>query len=355
MELKSLLNGKMKAAVLPTIKSVRIDQVDIPSIDKNDVLVKVKFCGICPSDLKYYDGSRKPEGWPTIRGHEFSGEVAEVGSDIKDFKIGDRVVGHGRIPCGKCYFCLREGSNVNYCLNLKTSGNGSGGGTGCFCEYTKVSAVATYKIPDTISLEEAAFAEPVSCCLNAVIRTQIAVGDTIAVVGDGPNGMIIAQLAKAYGAGQTILIGHHDSRLAVGKRVGIDFTINSHNEDPIKGVKALTNGRGADAVLLGTGTPSAVTQGMGIVRKEGLVNFFASTSPPVQIPIDPNQLHNPSIKLVGTRDFQPFHFVKSLELMHNKKLDLKSLMTHVLPLEKLEEGFLAMTDRQSLKVMMVCS
>ena len=345
----------MRAAVLHAVKDIRVEEVDIPEVDKGDVLVKVKFCGICPSDLKYYDGTRKPEAWPTIRGHEFSGEVAEVGSDVKEFKIGDRVVGHGRIPCGKCYFCLREGSNVNYCLNLKTSGIHSGGGTGCFCEYTKVSALTTYKIPIGVSFEEASFTEPLSCCLNAVMRSQIVVGDTIAVIGDGPNGIMIAQLAKVYGAGKAILIGHHDSRLVVAKKVGVDATVNSHNEDPVKVVKTLTEGRGADAVLLGAGTPSAVKQGLSIVRKEGLVNFFASTSPPTEIPIDPNALHNPSIKLVGSRDFQPLHFVKSLELMQNKSIDLKTLITHVLPLEKIGEGFQAMVDRKALKVLTICS
>jgi L-iditol 2-dehydrogenase len=351
----SNLRGKMRAAVLHDVKDIRVEEVDIPEVCKNDVLIRVKYCGICPSDLKYYVGNREPKVWPTIRGHEFSGEIAEAGSDVQAFKKGDRVVGHGRIPCGKCYFCVREGSNVNYCLNLKTSGVHSGGGTGAFAEYTKVSASCTYEIPSGVTFEEAAFAEPLSCCLNAVMRSEIVVGDTVAVVGDGPNGLMMTELAKVSGAGKALVIGHHDSRLEVAKKLGADATINSHNEDPIKAVKALTEGRGADAVILGTGHPSAIKQGLGMVRKEGLVNFFASTYPPTEISIDPNALHGSSIKLVGSRDFQPSHFVKSLELMQNKSIDLKSLVTHILPLEKIEEGFKAIIERKALKALIDCS
>jgi len=334
---------------------ITTEEVDIPETGRNDVLTRVTFCGICPSDIKYYAGARKPEGWPTIRGHEFSGEIAEVGSDVHDFKVGERVVGHGRTPCGRCYFCLREGPNVNYCLNLKTAGKESGGGTGAFCEYTRTHAVSTYRMPPGVSFEEAVFAEPLACCLNAVMRCRIAVGDTVAVIGDGPNGLIITRLAKVFGAGKAITIGHHDERLEVAKRIGVDTTINSAKEDPMKTVKSMTNGRGADAVVLCVDSLSALKQGFGMVRKEGLVNFFASY-PPTEVPIDPNSLlHGPSISLVGTRDFQPLHFAKGLELMANKSIDLKPLITHVLPLEETEEGFKMATERRSLKVLIDCS
>jgi len=337
------------------VGKVKTEEVKIPETGSNDILTRVKFCGICPSDIKYYTGARKPEGWPTIRGHEFSGEIAEVGSDVQKFKVGDNVVGHGRTPCGRCYFCLREGPNVNYCLNLRTAGKESGGGTGAFCEYTRVHAVSTYRMPLGVTFEEAAFAEPLACCLNAVMRSRIAVGDTVAVIGDGPNGVIITRLAKIFGAGKAITIGHHDERLQIARKVGVDITINSANEDPIRAVKGLTDGRGADAVVLSVDSFSALKQGLGIVRREGLVNFFASY-PPSEVPIDPNSLlHGPSISLVGTRDFQPLHFAKGLELMANKSIDLKPLITHVLPLDETEEGFRMATERKSLKVLIDCT
>lgn len=346
----------MRAALLHGVKDIRVELVEIPEIGKNDVLIKVKYCGICPSDLKYFTGIRKPRVWPTIRGHEFSGEIAEIGGNVEEFKVGDRVVGHGRIPCRKCYFCVREGPNVNYCLNQKTSGVHSGGGTGAFAEFTRLSSSCTYSIPRGVSMAEASLTEPLSCCLNAVMRSEICVGDTVAVVGDGPNGLILSQLAKRYGASKTIIVGHHDSRLEVAKKIGADYTINSHREDPAEVVRRITEGRGADAVILGVGAPSAIKQGLGMVRKEGLVNFFASTYPPTEIPIDPNAiLHNSSIKLVGSRDFQPLHFVKSLQLMLNKIIDLEPVITHIPPLEKIEEGFKAITERKSLKVLVDCT
>ncbi len=354
-EVDKNLVKKMLASLLYNVNDIRVEEVDIPEVDENDILIRVKYCGICPSDLKYYTGDRKPKAWPTIRGHEFSGEIAEIGSAVQTFKVGDRVVGHGRIPCGKCYFCIREGPNVNYCLNLRTSGIHSGGGTGAFAEYTKVSESSTYKIPSTVSFEEAAFTEPLSCCLNTVMRSEIVVGDTVAIIGDGPNGLLITQLAKTFGAGKTIIIGHHDDRLETAKKVGADLTINSHNVDPIETVKALTEGWGADSVILATGHPSAINQGLNMVRKEGLVNFFASTYPPIKIPIDPNFLHGPSIKLVGSRDFEPLHFVRSLDLMQNKSIDLKKLITHIIPLDQMAEGFKAIIGRKSLKVMVDCA
>ncbi len=337
------------------VKQVKTEEVDIPETGNEDILIRVRFCGICPSDIKYYTGARKPEGWPTIRGHEFSGEIAEVGSAAEGFKPGERVVGHGRTPCGRCYFCLREGPNVNYCLNLRTSGKESGGGTGAFCEYTRIHAISTYRIPASVSLEEAAFAEPLACCLNAILRSRVAMGDTVAVIGDGSNGLIITKLAKILGAGKAITIGHHDERLEVAKRIGVDVTINSAKEDPVKAVKNLTEGRGADSVILSVDSLSALKQGLSMVRKEGLVNFFASY-PPTEFPIDPNSLlHSPSISLVGTRDFQPMHFAKGLELMANKSIDLRPLITHILPLEETEEGFKMATERRSLKVLVNCS
>jgi L-iditol 2-dehydrogenase len=238
---------------------------------------------------------------------------------------------------------------------LKTSGIHSGGGTGAFAEYTKVSASCTYKIPSDVSFKEAAFTEPLSCCLNTVMQSEIVIGDTVAIIGDGSNGLLMTQLAKIFGAGKTVIIGHHDDRLETAKKLGADITINSHNKDPIAAVKVLTENRGADSVILATGHPTAIKQGLGMVRKEGLINFFASTYPPTKIPIDPNFLHGSSIKLVGSRDFQPFHFVKSLELIQNKRIDLKTLITHVLPLDKTAEGFTALIGRKSLKVMIDCS
>jgi L-iditol 2-dehydrogenase len=345
----------MLAALLYDVKDIRVEEVELPKIGENDVLVQVKYCGICPSDLKYYMGDRQPKAWPTIRGHEFSGEIVKIGSAVSLFKIGDRVVGHGRIPCGQCYFCIREGLNVNHCLNLRTSGIHSGGGTGAFAEYTKISTASTYKIPSTVSFKEAAFTEPLSCCLNTVMQSELVIGDTVAIIGDGSNGLLMTQLAKVFGAGKTIIIGHHDDRLETALKVGADITINSYNEDPIETVKNLTDRRGADSVLLATGHPSAIKQGMGMVRKEGLVNFFASTYPPTTIPIDPNFLHGSSIKLVGSRDFQPFHFVKSLELMQNKRINLKPLITHVLPLDELSEGYTVLIRRKGLKVLIDCS
>ncbi|MCK5626074.1 zinc-binding dehydrogenase, partial [Candidatus Bathyarchaeota archaeon] len=178
---------------------------------------------------------------------------------------------------------------------------------------------------------------------------------TVAIIGDGPNGLLITQLAKAFGAGKTIIIGHHDDRLETAKKVGADLTINSHNVDPIETVKALTEGWGADSVILATGHPSAINQGLNMVRKEGLVNFFASTYPPIKIPIDPNFLHGSSIKLVGSRDFEPLHFVRSLDLMQNKSIDLKKLITHIIPLDQMAEGFKAIIGRKSLKVMVDCA
>lgn len=346
------MRGKMKASVLYGVKDVRIDEVDVPELDRNDVLIKVAYCGICPSDLKYYTGTRQPKAWPTIRGHEFSGVIAELGRDVDRFEVGDSVVGHGRCPCGRCYFCLREGPNVNYCLNLQTSGIHSGGGTGAFAEYTKVSADCTYLIPSDVDFRVASFAEPLSCCLNAVMRSELIVGDTVAVIGDGPNGLLIAQLAKLYGAGEAIVIGHHDARLDVAQEVGVDSTINSKHVDPVQAVGALTDGRGADAVILAVGSQSAMRQGLRMTRKEGLVNFFASTYPPFELPIDFNALlHATSITLVGSRDFQPFHFAKSLELMQSKRLEFDPLITHVLPLTKLEDGFQVMEARKGLKVL----
>lgn len=335
----------MKAAFLYGVKDLRIEETTIPSFRDDEVLVRVRSCGICPSDLRYYLGYRKsiPYGAKSrgLSGHEWAGDVVEVGSEVEGISEGERVVPGPIVSCGNCKFCVRGESNL--CVN-KT------GILGGFAGYAKALAKNIYKVPENLSYKEACMTEPVACCLNANILSKIQKGDDVVIVGDGPMGLIHLQLAKASAARVTVS-GHHRERLEVAEKLGADKIVNSREEDVPQIVKDLTDGYGADAVIVSVGNKRAIEEAMQMVGVSGVVNLFAGTYPPAKVALDPNLIHYGQIVLTGSSDSTPYLWETALKLISLGVVKTKPLISHTFPLSQLKEGFEALQKRKGLKVM----
>lgn len=335
--------GRMRAAMIYGPYDLRIEEADRPTIDDEKVLIRVDACGICPSDVRGYAGTRKgTRGFPYIPGHEWVGHVIEIGRNVKDLKEGDRVVPDWRAVCGRCHYCRR--GIFNYCSDLKRDAVRGG-----FCDYGYAIRTNLRLIPDNVSYEEACFTEPLACCINGMKRCEIQLGDDVVIVGSGPIGLMHLQLAKHLGA-RVISCDIIGERLDKAKSLGADESIDSSKGDPIERVKELTEGRGADVVVVAVGGRKPIEEGMGMAGICGTVNLFAGTYPPVTIECDPNDVHYKQLWVTGSHDYTPHDFTTALKLISNGAVRVRPLISHILPLEKTKEGFDTVAGQKGLKV-----
>jgi L-iditol 2-dehydrogenase len=334
----------MRAARLYGVGDLRVEDVARPRIEADDqVLIRIHACGICPSDLRPYTGLRpSTRGMPYTPGHEWTGEVIDAGDGVTDFAAGDRVVPSWRVVCGHCYYCVR--GRHNCCENLAR-----GVVRGGFAEYGVAPARALLKIPDGVSCVEASFNEPLACCINGSLDSQIHLGDNVVIVGAGPIGLTHLQLAKHAGA-RVLVSDLIPERLEKAAELGADATILASDCDPSARVKALTDGRGADVAIAAVGAPPALRQALDMVSLYGRVNYFAGTYPRATLEIDPNQIHYGQIVLTGSHDFTPYHFQTALRFIEIGTVRVMPMVSHQLELAQVKEGFDVVAGRQGLKV-----
>ncbi len=248
----AVLPDTMTAAVYRGVNDVRLENVPVPQIAAGEVLVRVNTCGICGTDLKKIaTGSHSA---PRIFGHETSGVIAAVGDGVSNFQPGDRVVVFHHIPCGDCYYCGHK--TFAQCETYKKVGctagfEPSGGG---FAEYVRVMdwivKKGTVRIPDGVSFEQACFLEPVNTCMKGIERLRVEPGETIIVIGQGPIGILLSILAQRSGA-RVVTTDLYSQRLTISKSFGLGTVVDASRTDPVKVVRELTDGRGADAAILG--------------------------------------------------------------------------------------------------------
>ena len=337
-------DNRMQAARLYGVGDLRVKEVERPQIEfDDDVLIRIHACGICPSDLRAYTGLRPAHrDMPYTPGHEWTGEVVAVGGGVQGFAVGDRVAPSWRVVCGECYYCVR--GRHNYCENL-VRGRVRGG----FAQYGVAPARALLHIPDSVSYEQASFCEPLACCINGSLDSGIGFGDDVVVIGAGPIGLTHLQLAKHSGARVTVsdLL---PERLAKAKELGADHTILASQVDPVEAVKDLTEGRGADVVIVAVGAPAALRQALEMAGLCSTVNFFAGTYPPTTLDLDPNLIHYKQIRLTGSHDFTPHHFQTALRFIEMGTVRVANVVSHRLPLARVKEGFDVVAGQKGLKV-----
>jgi L-iditol 2-dehydrogenase len=256
--------------------------------------------------------------------------------------VGDRVAPEWRAICGECYYCNR--GIFNYCQNMQRDKVKGG-----FYGYGVSTARYMRLIPDGMSYEEAAFAEPLACCINGSQESNITVGDDVVIIGAGPIGLQHLQLARHKGA-RVIISDFIESRLEKAKELGADDTINPGKEDAVERVKELTDGRGANVVIAAIGTTEVAKTAIEMAGMCATVNFFAGTYPPGEIPLDPNVVHYKQLILTGSHDFTPHHFTTGLKLIQHGIVKVKPIISHVMPLEDIATAFDIVAEREGLKV-----
>jgi len=264
------VKGKMKAAVLHRALDMRIEEVSVPEIGLDDVLVNIKAVGICGSDVHYYLHGKAASfivTEPLILGHECAGEVTQVGDAVKRVKVGQRVVIEPGFPCRKCRFCA-EG-RYNLCTDVKFYGTPPD--DGAFAEYALASAENVYPMPDGMSYEEGAMVEPLAVGMMAARRAGVSVYDSVAVLGSGPIGLMCLQAARAHGALDVYATDMVDYRLEYARKLGANAVINPEKQNVVRCVMELTDNEGVDVVVEATGSVSALKQAFDIARPGGRI------------------------------------------------------------------------------------
>jgi L-iditol 2-dehydrogenase len=275
----------MNALLLTEYMKLELVDFPKPEIGPDDVLVRVRACGICGSDVHGFDGSSGRRNPPLIMGHEAAGEVALVGANVHDLKAGDRVTFDSTVYCGKCAYCSR--GDVNLCDNREVVGVAPKEFKrhGAFAEYVSVPRRIMYRLPENFPFEQAALIEAVSIGVHAVAITPVRLGDTAVVIGAGMIGLVTLQAAKAAGCSRIIAVDMEDSKIAAAKSMGATDGINPKNANVADVVRELTGGRGADVAFECVGYAQPVATAIHSVRKGGTVTLIGNLQPNIEIPL----------------------------------------------------------------------
>ncbi len=275
----------MKALVLKEYKQFAYEDVPAPTIGADEVLVTVKACGICGSDVHGMDGSTGRRRPPIIMGHEAAGLITEVGSGVKDWAAGDRVTFDSTIYCGRCGYCRR--GQINLCDNRRVLGVSCEDYRqhGAFAELVAVPQHILYRLPPGLAFEHAALVEPFAIALHAVGRAPLTLNDAVVVVGAGMIGLALVQALSRAGCGRLIVVDIAAERLALAAKLGATHTINSASEHAAEAILRLTQGRGADAAFEAVGVTATVDLALRGVRKGGAAVLVGNVAPKIEFPL----------------------------------------------------------------------
>ena len=275
----------MKALLLSEYKKLDVVEMPTPEIGDEDVLVRVRACGVCGSDIHGYDGSTGRRIPPLVMGHEAAGVIERIGAAVANFKAGDRVTFDSTVSCGRCEFC-RQGQ-INLCDNRTVLGVSCGDYRrhGAFAEYVSVPARILYTLPDSLPFERAALIEAVSIAVHAVSRHVPKPDDAVLVVGSGMIGVLVIQVLREKGCRNIVAVDIDDEKLALATRVGATRVVNGKDIDVPAAVRDLTDGQGADASFEVVGHGNTVMNAIRSLRKGGTVVLIGNLSPRVEIPL----------------------------------------------------------------------
>jgi L-iditol 2-dehydrogenase len=322
----------MQAAVYRGVNDVRLETVPVPRIGPGEMLVRVHSCGVCGTDLKKI--STGSHSAPRIFGHETSGVVAAVGEGVTAYRPGDRVMAFHHIPCRECFYCKHK--TFAQCATYKKVGctagfEPSGGG---FAEYVRVMDWivdhGTVRLPDGVSFEQACFVEPVNTCMKGIEALRLQPGETVLAIGQGPIGIILSVLARRAGA-RLITSDLYADRLRIGASFGLELSIDASRTNVVDRVRELSEGRGADAVILAVGGNSLIRTAMDSARPGGRVLLFAQTQHGEAV-IDPAAICVNEKTLVGSYSASVDLQEESVRFVMNREMDLERLVSHRFPL-----------------------
>jgi L-iditol 2-dehydrogenase len=331
----------MKAAILEKVEHLSVKEVPDPRLEEGAVLIKVKACAICVTDLRIYHYGDPRVQLPQILGHEIAGEVEMVGEGVNHYRAGDRVAITPRIACGECFYCHKR--QHTYCQNGRTFGYQLPGG---YAEYLLIPSRGVQfgvlnRIADTLSFEEASLAEPLSCCLRAQKALRVSHGDMVVVIGGGPVGMMHCRLAKVNDASKVVLVERDTRRLDRVDLSSIDEIVDSAKSNPEAEILAITEGRRADVVIVACSSAQAQEQALSLAGRGGRINFFAGLPPgQSKVLIDSNVIHYHEVSVQGSHGSTPRDAREALDILARKALNVSDLITHTFPLDSIEEAFI---------------
>ena len=336
----------MRAARYYGPTDIRVEQVPVPVIGDDEVLVKVKKAGICGSDLA--DWYMEPRA-PTFFGHEPAGDIVQKGKNVEGFEIGDRVFAHHHVPCMVCHHCIR--GHYTMCDLYKRTEIFPG----AFSEYIRVPALNlqrdTLKLPDNVSYEEATMIEPIACCIKGMNRLDMHQGDTVAVLGAGFAGAVHVQLARVYGAGKVFAVDRVEYRLKKALELGADYALNYTSKDVKRSIKENNKGRGADIVVLANSSLQALRQAFEIAGRGATVYLFAPYEQGQTMPVELYKFFFEETMLVATYSSTHFDTRAALSMMSTGQLRVQELVTHQFPLEEMNKAMAtARKAEESLKI-----
>jgi L-iditol 2-dehydrogenase len=326
------VNTQMMAAVLYGKEDLKIEAVPVPRIGRDDVLVRVKTALTCGTDVKVFQRGYHARMIvpPALFGHELAGDIVAVGENVRGFRIGQRVVAANSAPCGKCFYCRRD--NENLCEDLLFN-------NGAYAEYIRIPGRIVernlYEIPPHVSYQDAALIEPLACVLRGLDETSIRPGDTIAILGLGPIGMMFVRLAKVYGA-RVIAIGRRQSQLDRAAKMGADeLLVSVDGADLPTQVRDLTEGYGADVAIEAVGLPETWETAVRLLRRGGTVNFFGGCPNDSVISLDTSLMHYSEITCTASFHHTPKHIRKALEIVIRGDITSNDFVNRVEPLSNL--------------------
>jgi L-iditol 2-dehydrogenase len=319
----------MKALVLSAYKELELQELPVPQPGDDELLIRIRACGICGSDVHGYDGSTGRRLPPIVMGHEAAGTVESVGRDVKGFSIGDRVTFDSTVYCGKCFYCGR--GQINLCDDREVVGVSTPAfrRNGAFAEFVTVPARIAYHLPDAMPFAHAALIEAVSVAVHGVSLTPIALEDSVVVVGAGMIGLLTLQAARLAGAGKVIVLDVDDTRLEMARGLGASKTFNSRGGDVIAQILAETEGRGADCALECVGNGVTVKLAIDSVRKGGAVTLIGNVAPTVELGLQ--TVVTRQIRLQGSCASSG-EYPACISLMSRGAISVEPLLSAVAPL-----------------------
>jgi len=333
----------MQALVLEDLKNLQIRDVPEPAIGLEDVLIRIKACGICGSDVHGYDGSTGRRVPPIIMGHEASGIITKIGANVHSFKIGDRVTFDSTVSCGDCRFC--QSGDVNLCDNRQVLGVSCGDyrRNGAFAEYVSVPQHIVYALPDSFAFEKAALIEAVSIAVHAAKITNIQPGSSAVVVGAGMIGLLAVQAFRAFGCTKIIAIDLEESKLTTARSLGADETFLATDPDLLAKLAAATGGQGPDIAVEVVGAQKSILTAINCVRRGGTVTLIGNLAPAVEIPL----------QIVVTRQLSLLgscasagEYKECIELMENGSINVDPLISALAPLSEGADWFSRLYARE---------
>ena len=343
--------GKMKAAVWYGPKDLRIEEKAVPEVIDGSVLVAIKACAVCGSDLRIYNEGNARIREPRIIGHEIAGEIVAIGHGIDRFRVGDRISVGADIPCGKCVQCLA--GRANCCdTNLAIGYQFDGG----FATYIRLEPIVVALGPvrsfsSDIPYEIAALAEPLACCINGFELAMMRPSNSVVIFGAGPIGIMLSMLARYYEASRVFLVEPSATRRELARQFGSATLIDPTQTNVVDAVMNLTNGLGADTIFTACPVVETHTQALAMVAKRGVINFFGGlpkSAPPIQFLS--NQVHYRECYITGSHGSTPKQHARALNMIESGRVDMRRLVTDVIALDDIVSGMAKARAGDAMKV-----